>query len=205
MKKINRKYSEDVEPIKNKYKLREFLAEMKKHRNGQEMATVFITSMLLLLRVSDVLKLKCEDVFDLRGKVKSDVRSYDRKTGKVNILQFQTAKPTLLLYKDWLKSKNIQSVYLFPAIMDKNKPLSRNYYYNFLKRIADYIGLKKVGTHSARKTGAYQIYKQTGNLALVMNLLNQSNERVTERYLGIKGQVQTNALSKLSSNFYSGL
>ena len=36
-----------------------------------------------------------------------------------------------------------------------------------------------------RKTGAYRVYQQTNNIALVMKLLNHSSQSQTLRYLGL--------------------
>lgn len=186
--------SEDVEPIKSIPKIRKLQNELKRHKNGEEILAIFNLSMGLLLRISDVVKLKKNEVFDKNGNIKNDVKTRDIKTNKIHYLNFDYCKSSLILYNHWLNTKDIHSKWLFPAITNTEKHINKNYYYNYLKRISEYIGLKHVGTHSGRKTGAYFIYKHSNNLALVMKMLNQSSLSSTLHYLGLTDKLQGNQL-----------
>ena len=55
-----------------------------------------------------------------------------------------------------------------------------------LRDAAQKSGVAKFGTHSMRKTLAYNIYNKTKDLALVMRILNHSDPEYTLRYIGIE-------------------
>lgn len=190
--------SEEVEPLKSFNQIRRLTDELKKHRNGEEIATMFSLSFGLLLRISDVVKLKKSEVLDNKGNPKADVRTRDIKTNKIHYLNFKYCGKDLILYNHWLITHNIHSKYLFPAVTNHDKPINKNYYYNYLKRIANYIGLNHVGSHTGRKSGALYIYRHSGNLALVMKMLNQTSLKSTLHYLGLTDKLQSNQLLSLA-------
>ena len=63
--------------------------------------------------------------------------------------------------------------------------MNRKVIYYLIKLSANLHGFKHIRCHSARKTGAYILYKNTNNLAMVSRMLNHSSERMTERHLRI--------------------
>ena len=188
--------TENVQPIKSRRKLHEMLRELLIRGNGRENYTIFMVAMKCLLRMGDVLKLKYGQVFARNGQIIDNVVTRDQKTGKANVLDFSVLHTELNAYRDWRVAHRIRSPWLFPAPRRQNEPMKRATCYMIIKRAGSYIGLH-AGTHTARKTGAYLLYRSTGNLALVMNMLNHSSEAVTLRYLGVTSPVQHNALHDL--------
>lgn len=64
-----------------------------------------------------------------------------------------------------------------------------------LKRVCDYLGLERVGTHSFRKFFATSIYNNNGyNIEIVRFLLNHTTSACSQAYIGVSPQIVENAL-----------
>lgn len=155
-------------------------------RFGRRNYTIFKTSMVTLLRVSDVLALKKSDVYEEDGKIKANAYIKDKKTGKPNTLYLKPLQQDLSTYWQWLKNNNLESNWLFPSTKHLDRHITEKQFYKVMAKVGDWLGLDYLGTHTMRKTGAYRVYTQTGyNIALVMELLNHSSEKMTLAYLGL--------------------
>ncbi|MBR1626935.1 MAG: tyrosine-type recombinase/integrase, partial [Bacteroidales bacterium] len=60
-----------------------------------------------------------------------------------------------------------------------------------IKEAVKAVGLNpdRISCHTMRKSRALRIYKQTGDIALVMKMLNHSSQAVSLRYLGIEQNI----------------
>ncbi|MED3068140.1 hypothetical protein P4310_21875 [Bacillus thuringiensis] len=58
--------------------------------------------------------------------------------------------------------------------------------YKILSGAAVEFGLDEIGTHKLSKTYGYHMYMQMKNIALLMEIFNQSSEKVTLLYIGLK-------------------
>lgn len=155
-------------------------------RAGRRNYTIFQVGKATLLRVSDVLSLRYDDVFDSDGNARRNAFIHDKKTGKANTLYLKPVINDLLDYRDWLNSKHIESEWLFPSSSDPDKHINEKQFYKVMARVGDLLGLDYLGTHTMRKTGAYRVYVQSHyNIGLVMTLLNHSSEAMTLAYLGL--------------------
>lgn len=155
-------------------------------RYGRRNYTIFQVGKATLLRVSDVLALRRNEIFNDDGTIKKNAYIKDKKTGKPNVLYLKPVKQDLSDYFNWLTEKNIQSKWLFPSIRDTSRHITEKQFYKVMAKTGDLLGINYLGTHSMRKTGAYRVYTQTGfNIGLVMTLLNHSSEEMTLRYLGL--------------------
>lgn len=86
----------------------------------------------------------------------------------------------------------------WPAF-DLNKPLSDDMALIILRDAGKACGLPDVGTHTLRKTYGYWMYIQSDkNIALVMKLLNHSDQAKTLRYLGLEQE----HMEKVQRGFY---
>lgn len=153
---------------------------------GRRNYTIFKTGMVTLLRVSDVLSLKKSDVFEADGTIKANAYIHDKKTGKPNTLYLKPLRDDLTVYWQWLQDNDFESVWLFPSTKHLDRHITEKQFYKVMAKVGDWLGLDYLGTHTMRKTGAYRVYTQTGyNIALVMELLNHSSEKMTLAYLGL--------------------
>lgn len=155
-------------------------------RAGRRNYTIFQVGKATLLRVSDVLSLRYDDVFDSDGNARRNAFIHDKKTGKANTLYLKPVINDLLDYREWLNSKHIESEWLFPSSSDPARHINEKQFYKVMARVGDLLGLDYLGTHTMRKTGAYRVYVQSHyNIGLVMTLLNHSSEAMTLAYLGL--------------------
>ncbi|QNG60378.1 tyrosine-type recombinase/integrase [Bacillus sp. PAMC26568] len=146
---------------------------------------LFVTGINSGLRISDILPLKVKDA----------KRSY------FNIIEIKTKKkkridmtPQLQReFKKYIEGKEDHE-YLFKSREGLNKPIGRSQAYKILRAAAEYAGLDDIGTHTLRKTFGYHLYKQTGDVALLQQILNHSDPAFTLRYIGINQDAMNKAI-----------
>ena len=148
-------------------------------------------------RVSDLLELKWQDIFESDGKTyKEYVGIIEKKTGKVKQLYTTSASRAYIEeYIQMMRPDTTSNTYLFTN--RQGKKLNRQSVDDFIKEAANACGLKgNYSTHSVRKTYAYQYYtimSAQGDifaLAEVQRMLNHRNTDTTLRYLGIDKEHQ---------------
>lgn len=135
------------------------------------------------LRVSDIVPLQVKQVVVDRIEVK------EKKTGKVR--RFAVNPELRKAIKRYVTENNLQEYdYLFPSRKKMRtdgvriKHIGRVAVYQFLNEAAKYVGLTHIGTHSMRKTFGYHHYRQYGNVAILMQILNHSSPDITLEYIG---------------------
>jgi len=164
----------------------ELRRHLKKHGPARDLALLDV-GVATLVRSSDLLKLKVEDVTDHRGAVVSDIDLTMKKTGE---------KLTVRLDRNAIKSiealidaeGKIASDYLFTRAGDpRAMPLSHQAYLDICKGWAEILGVdpRRIGTHSIRRTMATHLYNRTGNLRAVQRLLGHRDLQQTQRYLDV--------------------
>lgn len=155
-------------------------------RYGRRNYTIFQVGKATLLRVSDVLALRRNEIFNDDGTIKKNAYIRDKKTDKPNTLYLKPVNQDLIDYLQWLNENKIQSDWLFPSIKHPDRHITEKQFYKIMARTGDLLGINYLGTHSMRKTGAYRVYTQTHyNIGLVMSLLNHTSEAMTLKYLGL--------------------
>lgn len=163
-----------VEPIRDVDIFHDIQATLKKEsiRNY----VLIMTGTYTGLRISDILKLKVKDVKD---KKYIDIR--EKKTGKRNLIEIN---PLLRkVFKEYCFEMDDED-YLFRK-SKLNKAISRNRAWRIMKDIGDRFGIDNLGTHTLRKTFGFHYYKQTGDIATLMQMYNHSKESITLKYIGI--------------------
>lgn len=155
-------------------------------RFGRRNYTIFQIGKATLLRVSDVLALRRNEIYEDDGTIKKNAYIRDKKTGKPNILYLKPVQQDLIDYFKWLQKKDIQSDWLFPSTTHHDRHMTEKQFYKIMHKTGDLLGINYLGTHTMRKTGAYRVYNQSNyNIGLVMKLLNHSSEALTLKYLGL--------------------
>lgn len=168
-------------------------------RYGRRNYTIFQVGKATLLRVSDVLALRRNEIFNDDGTIKKNAYIRDKKTDKPNTLYLKPVNQDLIDYLQWLNENKIQSDWLFPSIKHPDRHITEKQYYKVMAKTGDLLGINYLGTHTMRKTGAYRVYTQTHyNIWLVMSLLNHSSEAMTLKYLGLDQVSREQMLDKVS-------
>ena len=165
---------------------------------GRRNYTIFQVGKATLLRVSDLLALRRNEIFNNDGTIAKNAYIRDKKTGKPNILYLKPVKQDLIYYFQWLNQKNIYSEWLFPSTKHPDRHITEKQFYKIMAKTGDLLGIDYLGTHTMRKTGAYMVYEQTNhNIALVMKLLNHSSEQMTLAYLGLDQETREHILDTI--------
>lgn len=153
---------------------------------GRRNYTIFKVGLVTMLRVSDLLALRRNEIFETDGSIKSNAYIIDQKTGKHNVLYLKPAFNDLTIYSCWLNQNYPNSEWLFPSSQHPTQHVSIKQFYKVIRRVGNLLGIDYLGTHTMRKTGAYRVYVQSNyDIGLVMSLLNHSSQAMTLRYLGL--------------------
>ena len=171
-----------TEPIRDLELLRAFLNY---YRNiGQYRNHVLLNlGVYTALRISDILKLSTNDVYDFK---KRTVRDYitvtEKKTRKIK---------TIALHKNIKKALNSYYDYAcphYPLIVNEvtGASISRSHAYRIIDEAAKAVCIPhKVSCHSLRKTFGYHAWQNGISPVVLMDIYNHSSYDVTKRYLGV--------------------
>ena len=143
-----------------------------------------------MLRASDLLVLKVEDVTDHTGRTLDEFNVKQRKTKESHTVTLNQHSQAAL--EKWLQvSGKWPGDYLFTRLKgEKHEPISRRQYANLIKKWAKSVKAdpKRYSTHSGRRTKSSAIYQRTQNLAACQHLLGQKSIASTAVYLGVEKQ-----------------
>lgn len=189
----------EVEPIRSKVILQEFIKHLKKNSHPRDYA-MFMTGLNTALRIGEILSLNYNTIFTQEGKfrryaevkVKSTNKKRPNKIRKVMVNS--DLQPILKKYADTFGLTGDD-----PLFFSLRKPYGRLDRINAwitLKKHAEFVGIANFGTHTMRKTWGYWAYKETKNLGLVMKTLNHNRPDVTLRYIGITQDMVDESLNK---------
>jgi len=184
-----------VEPIRELKTIKSIRSILKDQSLRNEL--LFIFGINVGLRISDILKLKIEDLVKSNFKT---VRDYviitEKKTGKTK--KFYIGDIVKKVIENYIKElSNLDMInYVFQSRKGENMPITRQRAYRILNNAAEIIGLVEknekgviicgeIGTHTLRKTFGYHAYQNGSSLELLMDIFNHSSKTQTLRYIGI--------------------
>ncbi len=175
---------EFVQPIRDKKQI-EAIKKYLKGTNFRDYC-LFTLGINSALRISDLLKLKIGDVLDEKKKVKDRIQIKEKKTGKdKNFPMGDNAKKAV---SEYLVTRGEYSLNdpLFISRKGDKASLQRDQAYKIINQAARAVGITdRIGSHTMRKTFAYQAYQSGIDLTLIQKLLNHSAPSVTLAYIGI--------------------
>ncbi|MBO6112492.1 MAG: tyrosine-type recombinase/integrase [Lachnospiraceae bacterium] len=148
---------------------------------------LIITGLNTALRISDILRLKWDDVYSFECR---NFRQYlyikEKKTGKNNMIYINDALKRGLEYYSKYNAMR-PGAYLFVSNKGINKPITRQQAHRVIKEAAAKAGMSdRIACHSMRKTPGYFAFKKGIAPVLIMDMYNHSSYAVTKRYLGIE-------------------
>lgn len=177
-----------VEPIKD-IELINDIADYLRSRNERNYV-LFMFGIYSGLRISDILSFR---VRDIRNKKYIYIREIKTNKEKRFIIS-ENLKPIL---DEYISDKK-DYMYLFKSQQGLNRPITRQQAYRILKDAASKFELDSIGTHTLRKTFGYFMYKQTGDILAVKEVLNQSSVDITRRYIGLTQDDKDKMMKKLN-------
>ena len=175
-----------TDPIRKKEDIRKLKQYFRVSGHIRDYAMVSV-ALNTSLRISDLLQLKWNDVYDFKTKsFRLHINIIEKKTGKRNrIVLNQESQSALKLLKDSLKMIEAET-YIFKSRNGKNRPIGRSSAYKIIKRAAEDLNIEGViGCHSLRKTFGYQAWKTGVQPVLISSIYNHSSMEITKRYLSI--------------------
>ena len=142
----------------------------------------------LMLRSSDLLNLKVSDVVSDFGKIKTEVKVKQIKTGTT--LNIPLSKNSINTIKKHLVGRDLDSwIFVGNKSHYTKSPITQKQYSRIVKKWMSSLGVEDVNnysTHSIRKTKSSEIFKQTQNVEVCRRLLGHANITATSQYLGLE-------------------
>lgn len=182
-----------AEPIRDKKQIKH-LAEYYLKRGQVRNYALIVLGVHTALRISDLLRLRWEDVYDFDAQqFRAHVYVVEKKTGKSKQIalnkQAVSALQKLLNQQKTVWGNNLDagaSEFLFCSNRKNRKAISRVQAYRIIRAAANVLNLKgHITCHSLRKTFGYHAWKSGASAVLLMDIYNHTNYEVTRRYLGI--------------------
>jgi len=184
-----------TQPVRNKHHVRA-LAEYYLKRGEPRNYLLVIMGVHTALRISDLLRLKWEDVYDFtHNRFHTSITIVEQKTKKQRLIALnKTIITALRLYFHAVQ----QNTPLFQS--RKGGSISRIQAYRLIRAASDALEFHtRISCHSLRKTFGYHAWKNDISPAIIMEIYNHSSFAITRRYLGITQDDKDTAYHKLAS------
>ena len=139
------------------------------------------------LRISDILSLHWEQVYDFRNKrFHKYIHITEQKTGKeTRIAINQNLQNAFCQYLNSLNHPKPDD-YIFWGKTPK-RPLSRSQAFRIIKNVSiEQHMSESISCHSLRKTFGYHAWNSGASPVVLMLIYNHSSFEITKRYLGIE-------------------
>ena len=172
-----------TQPIRDKKDLQAIADYFLAHGQIRNHALV-VLGVCTALRISDLLCLRWDDVFDFgSGRVRASIEVIEKKTGKGKTVALNDAAvAALTLFADHAAR---EGRFLIENAQTK-QAISRVQAYRILQKASDALELEnRVSCHSLRKTFGYHAWKNGASPVVIMEIYNHSSLAVTRRYLGV--------------------
>ncbi|MBA7541668.1 Tyrosine recombinase XerC [subsurface metagenome] len=187
-----------VQPIRDLKKIRAIKGNLRK-RNPRDFL-LFTLGINTGLRISDILRLKVEDVKDQAGEIKEYLDLNEKKTKKQRLIYLNNEVRNALEY--YFDKTGIYDLERYLFISDKtkiNKPISRIRAWQLIQIWCREVGIKgRIGTHTIRKTAGYQMRIAGVAIELIQEVLGHQSISMTKRYLGITDDEVTKVLKNFN-------
>ena len=171
-----------TQPIRSKAQVRA-LAQYFLRRGQPRNYTLVVLGIYTGLRISDLLRLKWDDVYDFENRqVRSTLYVIEKKTHKSKIIALNKQVVSALT----LRLRHARAGAFLIENPRTKKAISRIQAYRIIRDAARALMLQvRVSCHSLRKTFGYHAWKSGVSPAVIMEIFNHSSYTVTKRYLGI--------------------
>jgi len=172
-----------TQPIRKKSQVRE-LANYYLQKGQIRNYVLIILGVHTALRISDLLRLRWEDVYDFENlRVCTTITITEKKTKKTKIVALN--KATISALSSLAAKKATKGRFLIENTKTK-KAISRIQAYRLIRTASEALGFHNhVSCHSLRKTFGYHAWKTGVSPVVIMEIYNHSSLAVTRRYLGV--------------------
>ena len=172
-----------TQPIRNKQQIRELAAYYLKRGEIRNHALILM-GVHTALRISDLLRLTWDDVYDFNNScVRSTISIVEKKTHKTKSIALNKAAVSALALLAASTAK--RGCYIIEN-RRTGKAISRIQAYRIIRAAAEALKFQyRVSCHSLRKTFGYHAWKGGVSPVVIMEIYNHSSLAVTRRYLGV--------------------
>jgi integrase len=182
-----------VEPIREKTKIDQLYHDL--YIYEPKYAMIFKFGINTGLRISDIISIKINDIYNENFSFKEYFTLSEKKTGKQKKIKLNSVLRESLQYYVGQQVLETED-YLFPS--QKGGYIGRIQTYRVFKKVAKEINIENFGTHSLRKTWGYWTYRMSEyNIGLIMDTFNHSSQSVTLRYIGINQEEKDELYDKV--------
>ena len=171
--------ADPIRDVKQLHQLAEFWLKLGNYRNY----TLIVLGVYTALRISDLLRLKWNDVYNEKsGVFRSHIVLTEKKTGKQQAVALN--KKAIIALRLLLTRR--RGEYIFVGNRKDERPISRVQAWRIIRTAADAIrAVGRIACHSLRKTFGYFAWKMGTLPVMLMDIFNHSSFEITRRYLGI--------------------
>lgn len=180
---------EFVQPLRSRADIAR-VKEVLKSRNLRDY-TLFVLGIYTGLRISDLLKLRVQDVATAEGKklvIRESLSLREMKTGKAKIIVLNKTARSVLKQLLRLGHPALEDPLFVSRKKDddgKRRPIGRRQAYRFLSSAAREAGItERIGTHTLRKTFGYHNYRKGFDITKLQQIFNHASPAVTLAYIG---------------------
>jgi integrase len=172
-----------AEPIRNKKQIRELILYFKGEDQIRNQ-TLVVIGLYTALRISDILKLCWDDVYNFDVCcLKKHIFLSEKKSGKPKIIAINKEAAKVL---DKFAKKSAEKGKFVIENPETKKPISRVQAHRILKKAAKNLAFNiEISCHSLRKTFGYHSWKRGVPPSVLTELFNHSSYEVTKFYLGV--------------------
>jgi integrase len=172
-----------TQPIRNKNQVRE-LAEYYLRRGQLRNYVLIVLGIHTALRISDLLRLKWDDVYNFESsRVRTNICLTEKKTKKPKIIALNKSVISALIM---LAAEKAEKGHFLIENPQTGKAISRIQAYRIIRAAAEALTFQnRVSCHSLRKTFGYHAWKRGASPTVIMEIYNHCSLAVTRRYLGV--------------------
>ena len=173
----------NTQPIRNKHQVCE-LAGYYLLKGQLRNYVLIILGLFTALRVSDLLRLTWDDVYDFSNNcVRKSIDIVEKKTHKSKSIALN--KKVVSALNLFAEQSTVPDGFLI-ANGRTGKAISRIQAYRLIRTAAESLQIPdRISCHSLRKTFGYHAWKGGVSPAVIMEIYNHSSLAVTRRYLGV--------------------
>jgi len=172
--------TEPIRDLEQVHELASFYIKKGQLRNH----VLILLGLYTALRVSDILRLVWDDVFDFNvGAVRASINIVEKKTGKSKSIALNDDVVSALTMLAAVSARRGAPLILNPRT---GEAISRNHAYRVTRAAGEALGFGfRISCHSLRKTFGYHAWRVGVDPVLLVSIFNHSSLDITMRYLGI--------------------